>query len=47
MKFLRKLLEKELVEYKGFVYYIVYYEVLWFDKKSIFVRIIFNLFFVY
>lgn len=37
-----KLMEDELKEYKGLIYYILYYEVLKFDLKIILVRIVFN-----
>lgn len=43
MKFCRKLMEEEDESYKGLVYYIFYYVVVRFEKKSIFVRIVFNL----
>ena len=42
MKFSRKLLEKELAEYKGPVHYIAHLEILRPDKKSTPVRIVFN-----
>lgn len=35
-------MEDELKEYKGLIYYILYYEVLKFDLKIILVRIVFN-----
>ena len=40
MKFSRKLLEKELAEYKGPVHYIAHHEILRPDKKSTPVRIV-------
>lgn len=47
MNFCRKLLENEVKNYKGFVYYILYYVVIRLEKKSMFVCIVFNLFFVF
>lgn len=38
----RKFLYEELINYIGFMYYIVYYEVFKLEFKLIFVRIVFN-----
>lgn len=37
-----KFIKEEFINYKGFIYYILYYEVFKLDFKFIFVRIVFN-----